>query len=242
MSAFGHKQTFAPQKVMPALPPKADMCSATRYVRFVPQADITLGELIKVNVGSVGPHNLMVMRIPFFFVIIRVLAVFALIFAYGAHLAPQAADQEVPYGDKVGPAITKYNRLRPNIATAGPLKDGAISELKSLGFATIPDEGTDVEKKAVEAAGLRYLNIPVTVMVPSDDQVAEFARIVEDATFFPLIIHCGTANRVGAMWTLYRARRSIPISIALEEGRTIGLQGDREKAVLEHLGRPTNHQ
>ena len=29
MSALGQKQTFAPQKVMSALPPKADMCSAT---------------------------------------------------------------------------------------------------------------------------------------------------------------------------------------------------------------------
>ena len=30
MSALGQKQTFAPQKAMSALPPKADMCSATR--------------------------------------------------------------------------------------------------------------------------------------------------------------------------------------------------------------------
>ena len=34
MSALGHKQTFARQKVMSALPPKADMCGATRDVRF----------------------------------------------------------------------------------------------------------------------------------------------------------------------------------------------------------------
>ena len=40
MSALGQKQTFAPQKAMSALPPKADMCSATRHVRFVPKADI----------------------------------------------------------------------------------------------------------------------------------------------------------------------------------------------------------
>jgi hypothetical protein len=40
MSASGHKRTFAPQKVMSALPPKADMCSATRDVRFVPIADV----------------------------------------------------------------------------------------------------------------------------------------------------------------------------------------------------------
>jgi hypothetical protein len=33
MSALGQKQTFAPQKVMSALPPKADMCGAARDVR-----------------------------------------------------------------------------------------------------------------------------------------------------------------------------------------------------------------
>ena len=40
MSALGHKRTFAVQYVMSALHPKADMCSAARYVRFVPIADI----------------------------------------------------------------------------------------------------------------------------------------------------------------------------------------------------------
>jgi len=40
MSALGQKQTFAPQKGMSALPPKVDMCSAARDVRFGPKADI----------------------------------------------------------------------------------------------------------------------------------------------------------------------------------------------------------
>lgn len=166
----------------------------------------------------------------------------------GVLLAAEETAKEVPFGNQVSTAITKYNWLRPGIATSGPLKEGAISELKSLGFATIvdlrsADEGTDVEKKAVEAAGLRYLNIPVTIMVPSDEQVAEFARIVEDATYFPLLIHCGSANRVGAMWALYLVHHGMLVSIAVEEGQTIGLQGDREKAALNHLGMPKgNHR
>ena len=41
MSALGQKQTFALQKGMSALPPKADMCSALADVRFGPKADIT---------------------------------------------------------------------------------------------------------------------------------------------------------------------------------------------------------
>ena len=41
MSALGQKQTFAVQKGMSALPPKADMCGAPADVRFVPKADMS---------------------------------------------------------------------------------------------------------------------------------------------------------------------------------------------------------
>jgi hypothetical protein len=40
MSALGQKQTYAVRNGMSALPPKADMCAATNYVRFGPKADI----------------------------------------------------------------------------------------------------------------------------------------------------------------------------------------------------------
>ena len=40
MSALGHKQTCAPQKIMSALYPKADMCGALAHACFGPIADI----------------------------------------------------------------------------------------------------------------------------------------------------------------------------------------------------------
>jgi hypothetical protein len=40
MSALGQKRTFAVQKVMSALPPKADMCGAASDVCFGPEAVI----------------------------------------------------------------------------------------------------------------------------------------------------------------------------------------------------------
>ena len=49
MSALGQKQTFAAQKGMSALPPIADMCSATRYVRFVPIADIAVVTRVRLR-------------------------------------------------------------------------------------------------------------------------------------------------------------------------------------------------
>ena len=41
MSALGQKRTYAVQKGMSALPPKADMCGALAHVRFVPIAEMT---------------------------------------------------------------------------------------------------------------------------------------------------------------------------------------------------------
>jgi len=40
MSAKGHKQIYAPQKAMSALPPKADVCGALACVCYGPIADI----------------------------------------------------------------------------------------------------------------------------------------------------------------------------------------------------------
>ena len=81
MSALGHKQTYALQKAMSALPPiatakaysrkgscllyppKADMCAATSDVRYGPKADILVsfdhfvGNLLKL------PRNLKAERL-----------------------------------------------------------------------------------------------------------------------------------------------------------------------------------
>ena len=56
MSALGQKQTCAAQKVMSALPPKADMCGAKANVRFVPKADIRASPYSEVmNFPTVKP-------------------------------------------------------------------------------------------------------------------------------------------------------------------------------------------
>src|SRR5271165_6311105 len=56
--------------------------------------------------------------------------------------------------------------------------------------ATDPD--TASEKEAAENAGLRYFNIPVTIL-PTDFQIAEFARIINDPKNAPLFIHSTSA-------------------------------------------------
>src|SRR5215510_4490451 len=52
ISALGQKQPFAPQKVMSALPSKADMCGATSDVCFGPKADIS-SRLASLRIGRI---------------------------------------------------------------------------------------------------------------------------------------------------------------------------------------------
>ena len=100
----------------------------------------------------------------------------------------------------------------------------------------MPEEGAEKEKLDVEARGMRYFNIPMGYAIPSEEEIAQFKRIVEDAENLPLLFHGVFANRAGSMWALYRARGGIPVEQAYEEGRTAGLKGRRATAVREALG------
>ena len=167
------------------------------------------------------------------------LAVLAVGYASAAETGAQA-----PFGDKVSAALVNYNRATPYIGTAGRYDPSAVAEIKALGFATVIDLRAQSEKgmsgvaDTVQAAGLKYINIPVTTKAPTDDQVKEFARLVENPANYPILVNCQSANRVGAMWALYRASAGVPVDVALEEGRTTGLKPSREKVVRERLGAP----
>jgi len=158
-------------------------------------------------------------------------------------LAAQAGAGEAPFGDRVSTAIFNYTRASPFIASAGNLGEGGVAEAKALGFKTIIDlrtaeEGTVVEKVEAIGLGLRYVNLPVAAGAPSDEQVVRFKKIAEDASNFPVLVHCAAGNRVGALWALYRAAEKVPAEVAVDEGRTLGLRPSRERAVRDRLGLP----
>ncbi|MFV8782766.1 beta-lactamase hydrolase domain-containing protein [Microbulbifer sp. SA54] len=145
-------------------------------------------------------------------------------------------ETEVPFGDKVGAEVTNYNRLRPNIATGGSIDLSQVERIAGHGFRTVidlrtPEEGTAEEKVAVEGSGMRYLNLPVSKGVPSDDVINGIQAVLADPAAGPVLIHCGSGNRVGTAWAIYRAKQGVPLEIAIEEGRTAGMQPSREEQV-----------
>jgi len=147
------------------------------------------------------------------------------------------------YGNEMPNVVKNYLRATPYIGTGGVIEPTGIDMLAALGFKTVvnlntADEGATTEGPMIEKAGMTYINIAVPTKAPTAEQVAEFARIAEDPSNYPILVHCESTNRVGALWALYRASTGVPNDIAIQEGRTVGLKTSREKAVREQLGMP----
>lgn len=151
--------------------------------------------------------------------------------------------QQAVFGNDMPNIVKNYLRATPYIGTGGLIDPSGLGILKSLGFKTIvnlntAEEGATEEAALAKAAGLQFVSLAVPTKAPTPEQVAEFAKIAENPENYPILLHCESSNRVGAMWALYRASKGVPPEIAVEEGRAVGLKTSREAAVREQLGLP----
>jgi protein tyrosine/serine phosphatase len=84
------------------------------------------------------------------------------------------------------------------------------ADLAALGVRTVIDLQTEGESpdeaRAVEAAGMRSIRIPMTQHVPpTAEQTAQFLAIVNDPAMQPVYVHCrGGRHRTGVMTAVYR--------------------------------------
>jgi len=81
--------------------------------------------------------------------------------------------------------------------------------LADLGVKTIidlTDNSRDFEQPAAEAAGLRYINIPmVDKSYPSIEQINEFLKVVNNPETGKFFVHCaGGRHRTGVVGAVYR--------------------------------------
>jgi uncharacterized protein (TIGR01244 family) len=121
--------------------------------------------------------------------------------------------------------------LDERITTGGQPTDSAYAKLASAGFKSVlnlrtASEGVDTERERqlAEKSGLHYISIPVTSNAPQPEQVPQFIAAVKDGQNQPMLIHCGSANRVGAFWMIYRVvEQGWPEQKALDEATQIGL-------------------
>jgi protein tyrosine phosphatase (PTP) superfamily phosphohydrolase (DUF442 family) len=106
-------------------------------------------------------------------------------------------------------SIENFGKVNDNYYRGSQPLAGHFDELKKLGIKTIIDlrkDSIETASQQAHEAGLRYVNIPLTTKRPaSDDQTAQFLKLVDDSANWPVFVHCkGGRHRTGEMTAIYR--------------------------------------
>ena len=150
--------------------------------------------------------------------------------AIAAFVAAAATQTEDPLAGNEG--IPNYYRLRDDIATAGQPSDDALADIEQAGFKAVlnlrtEQEGSLEEKPKVEALGMEYYNIPIGRDGFSPAILEQFKEILADDDNRPLLIHCASSNRVGALWYIHQVLDTgEDEAAALAEGKKAGLSSE----------------
>jgi len=132
----------------------------------------------------------------------------------------------------------------PGVLSGGQPTAEQIAAAGSAGYKTVinlradKEPGFEWEVAAVKAGGMAYVSIPVAGAADlTKETVARFDAALKDASSKgPVLLHCGSGNRIGALLAL----RAVWLegkepAAALEYGRSSGLTG-LEPAVKSILG------
>ena len=105
--------------------------------------------------------------------------------------------------------IKNFGQMDERFYRGARPKDEDFKALATLGIKTIidlTDNSREYEQPAAEAAGLRYVNIPmVDKGYPVMDQIQEFLKVVDDPATGKFFVHCaGGRHRTGVVGAVYR--------------------------------------
>ena len=133
-----------------------------------------------------------------------VFAILALVFALSPAAVAQKKDSQF-----ANVKIKNFGQMDERFFRGARPKAEDLQALAALGVTTIidlTDNSREYEQPAVEAAGLKYINIPmVDKSYPSLDQVNEFMKVVNDPSTGKFFVHCaGGRHRTGVVGAVYR--------------------------------------
>jgi protein tyrosine/serine phosphatase len=113
-------------------------------------------------------------------------------------------------GPVQGIRLDNFGQVSPGYYRGGQPKGNDYADLAALGVKAVinltSDDADPSEKAMVERAGMRSFQIPMTTHdVPTQAQLDEFRRIVDDPANQPVFVHCvGGRHRTGVMTAVYR--------------------------------------
>jgi protein tyrosine/serine phosphatase len=105
--------------------------------------------------------------------------------------------------------IKNFGQMDERFYRGARPKEEDLQALAGLGVKTIidlTDNSREYEQPAVEAAGLRYVNIPmVDKGYPVMAQIQEFLKVIDDPATGKFFVHCaGGRHRTGVVGAVYR--------------------------------------
>ncbi|HZH33146.1 MAG TPA: tyrosine-protein phosphatase [Pyrinomonadaceae bacterium] len=134
----------------------------------------------------------------------RGVGAFLVVLALSAVSFAQAA--QIPFTDI---KIKNFGRMDARFYRGAQPKMADYGSLAALGIKTVidlRDDAKDYEKPAVEALGMRYVNIPMSDKhYPREEQIEAFLKLADDPATGAFYVHCaGGRHRTGVMGAVYR--------------------------------------
>ncbi|MCH7870654.1 MAG: redoxin domain-containing protein [Planctomycetes bacterium] len=131
-----------------------------------------------------------------------------------------------------------------DIYVSGVTTAAGLEALRARGVQTVldlrlPEQVEPDFAATVDNLGMNYLALPMQSAAMTDDQAQAFLDAMRKYGGQPLLIHCKSGNRSGAMYGVYvGARRKLDVEAAMTRARQAGLRNDKlAEAVRSYLER-----
>jgi protein tyrosine/serine phosphatase len=126
-------------------------------------------------------------------------AVFAFVLASSITAFAQQADIK----------IKNFGQMDDRFYRGAQPKEEDYKQLAAIGIKTIVDlreDPTEYEKRDAEAAGIRYVNLPMSDKdYPPAATIEQFLKLVDDPSTGKFFVHCaGGRHRTGVIGAVYR--------------------------------------
>ena len=132
------------------------------------------------------------------------IAAIALIFSFSALAFGKSKNVKFP-----NVKIKNFGQMDDRFFRGARPDEDDYAALAALGVQTIidlTDNSKEYEPPAVEAAGLRYINIPMEdKSYPDIEQINQFLKVIDDPATGKFFVHCaGGRHRTGVVGAVYR--------------------------------------
>jgi protein tyrosine phosphatase (PTP) superfamily phosphohydrolase (DUF442 family) len=107
--------------------------------------------------------------------------------------------------------IQNFYQVNQNVYRGAQPTDEGFHYLAQIGVKTVidlreADQRSVEEARLVSAAGIKYVNVPMTGLTPpTEAEISKILGILEDSAAVPVFVHCKRgADRTGAVIAAYR--------------------------------------